>query len=151
MLRVKEHPEITIYDTRWDNGERDIVIARPDAVPPLPKPLSALLGRKRAGVYEHGESLRMSVCLVRPDGNGWPRASWCRSWELVAECGHEILDALYELGVIRIDDCETVLGDDSRQRKRLCALLGPDAEAAPIALYVVTRVLPTLRHVKWLP
>ena len=144
------HPDLVIHDTRWRNGERDVVISRPEDVPPMPKPLSALLGRRRSQVVPHGEFLRMAVVLVHPDSNGWPKRRFCSLEELQDACGPQLFGALHDHGVTRIDTREAILGDDSRQRNRLLALLDPAEESAPIVLYTVTHIVPTLKHIAWL-
>lgn len=92
----------------------------------------------------------MAVCLILPDGEGWPRQKWCTADQLLDVCGTEVLEALNGHGVSRIDTREAILQEDGRQRNRLCALLDPDDEVAPVALYAVTHVVPTLKHVGWL-
>ncbi|MFI1563840.1 hypothetical protein ACH4ZX_12405 [Streptomyces sp. NPDC020490] len=155
-LGISGHPDLLVHDRQWRTGERDIVTARPTQVPTMPKPLSALLGKKRAGVdnwedrgrWQH----RMAVYLVLPDPDreGWPKQKWCSADELVDACGAELLDALGDHGVTKIDTRETILGEEGRQRNRLCALLDPASEVAPVMLYVTTRVVPTLKHIEWL-
>ncbi|MGW6891049.1 hypothetical protein [Streptomyces chartreusis] len=153
-LSVDGHPDLLFHDTAWRTAERDVVTARPSQVPMMPKPLSALLGRKRSGVRRLAERgrlhLLMAVCLILPDGEGWPRQKWCTADQLLDVCGAEVLEALNGHGVSRIDTREAILQEDGRQRNRLCALLDPDDEVAPVALYAVTHVVPILRHVGWL-
>ncbi|MEU5193645.1 hypothetical protein AB0G86_06215 [Streptomyces scabiei] len=149
-LGVRGRPDLVLHDNRWDNGERDVVIARPEQVPPLPNPLSALLGKKRSQVDPHGHRLRVAVCLISPDANGWPTKSFPWLHEVQAACGPDLLQKLYDHGVTDIDTREAILGDDTRQRNRVCALLDPAKETAPIVLYTVTHVVPTLRHISWL-
>jgi hypothetical protein len=149
-LGVHGRPDLVLHDNRWDNGERDVVIARPEQVPPLPNPLSALLGKQRSQVDSHGHRLRMAICLIRPDAKGWPRKTFPSIDEVQGTCGPDLFQALYDHGVADIDTREAILGDDTRQRNRLCALLDPAKESAPIVLYAVTHVVPTLRHIRWL-
>lgn len=47
-------PGLTIHDTRWENGERDLVLYQPAVVPELPVPLSNLHNRRRDGIEESG-------------------------------------------------------------------------------------------------
>ena len=88
----------------------------------------------------------MTVRLVLPDAGGWPRFKSCTVEELAREVGQEHLDRLTSLGVRRIDTKEAILGAEGRNRLELCAVLDPDSPSAAPALYVVSRVLPTLRR-----
>ncbi|NNN34503.1 hypothetical protein HLK59_29915 [Streptomyces sp. S3(2020)] len=92
----------------------------------------------------------MAVCLINPDAKGWPRKTFPSTDEVRGACGPDLFQALYNHGVVDIDTREAILGDDTRQRNRLCALLDPATESAPIVLYAVTHVVPTLRHIRWL-
>lgn len=152
-LSIAGRPTLSIHDTRWTNGERDVVLARPAELPPMPKELSNLLARRRSGIEAHdgGPRLRMAVYLVGPDDKGWPRKRHCGLDELRDACGLELVDECFRLGVIRIDTREALLRDDNPAHKnRLCAVLEPTQDCAPIALYVVTHVVPTLKHIGWL-
>jgi hypothetical protein len=149
-LSISGQSDLFIHDQRWHNGERDVVIARPELVPPMPNPLSALLGKQRSQIDRHGDLLRMAVCLVAPDDKGWPKKTFCTLDELDGACDPVLLDAVYDLGVTTINTREVILGEEGRQRNRLCALLDPSMECGPIALHVLTRVVPTLRHVDWI-
>ncbi len=88
----------------------------------------------------------MTVRLVLPDASGWPRFKSCDIEELAREVGSDHLDRLRSLGVWRIDTKEAILGARGRNRLELCAMLDPDSAYAAPALYVVSRVLPTLRR-----
>ncbi|WP_405889862.1 hypothetical protein OG427_07390 [Streptomyces sp. NBC_00133] len=153
-LSIEGHPDLLLHDTEWRTAERDIVTARPLQVPTMPKPLSALLGRKRSGVRHLTERgrlhLLMAVCLILPDKEGWPRQKWCTSDQLLDVCGAELLDVVHGHGVSRIDTREAILREEGRQRNRLCALVDPANEVAPVALHAITHVVPTLKHVGWL-
>jgi hypothetical protein len=151
-LSVDGRPDLVVGDTRWNSGEREVALIRPEQVPPLPRPVSALLGKRRCKVDAHGDRLRMAVGVVKPDGVGWPRTTWPAMDTLLDICGRDYYEAVFDHGVTQIDTREVILGDDSNHRSRLCALLDPSDEVAPTALYVVTHVVPTLKDdsVGWL-
>lgn len=148
-LAVQGCPDFFIHDTWWGNGERDIVTAKPSHVPPMPKPLSLLLGKQRSTVRFLNKDVLVAVCLITPDAKGWPTRSFCSESDLYRTCG-DLVDVLYARGLIEIATRETVLRDESRMRNRLCALIDPEAEAGPVSLYVVTHIVPTLKLVGWL-
>jgi hypothetical protein len=152
QVGIPGHPGLLIHDTAWQNGEREIVIARPDEVPPMPKELSALLGRMRAGVTRHdAKLLRMDVYMAVWDAkDNRARKMWPAPEEFEDACGPAIYGTLLGLGVVKVDTRRVIQGDESRQQNRTAALLDPAAQGAPIALYAASRVVPTLRVIGWL-
>ena len=139
--------QLSIWDTTWSTAEREVVLGRPEPVPAVPLPVAQLMGRRRASVdVGTGGLLFMTVRLVLPDPEGWPRFRRCDITELTEEVGEDQLDRLFALGVRQIDTKASLLGATGRSRTELCASLDPKASAAVPALYLVTRVLPTLRR-----
>lgn len=139
---------LPVHDTTWAGRERDVVLGVPAGLPELPRELALLLGKRRASVERvTGRSvLYMSVYLVMPDAAGWPRFKKKLDFgELFDMCGEELIYGLKEHGVHEIGTKGEILGESGRSRNELCALLASNCEAAPIATYVVTRVVPTLR------
>lgn len=151
-LSVDGRSDLVVGDTSWDNGERDVVLVRPPQVPPLPGPLSTLLERRRGTVDSRGHRLLMAVGVVEPGDAGWPRLTWPGVDALIDVCGRDYYEAVFDHGVTQLDTRAVILGDESRHRTRLCALLDPSDDVATAALYVVTRVVPTLKDdsVGWL-
>ncbi|MFI5688721.1 hypothetical protein [Streptomyces sp. NPDC051636] len=49
-LRLPGHPALTVHDNYWANGERDLVLYKPDVVPEMPAALSNPHNRLRTGV-----------------------------------------------------------------------------------------------------
>jgi hypothetical protein len=54
-LRLPGRPLLTVHDTRWDNGERDLVLYQPTVVPEIPAVLSNLHNRLRVGIARAGK------------------------------------------------------------------------------------------------
>ncbi|MFE3737852.1 hypothetical protein ACFXPP_05665, partial [Streptomyces sp. NPDC059134] len=70
-VKLEGRPDLTVHDTRWENGERDLVLYQPAVVPEMPAPLANLHNRRRAGVQEtdagSGE-LRVMGWVAGPGG-----------------------------------------------------------------------------------
>jgi len=93
----------------------------------------------------------MSVYLVQPNNQGWPKLRKKLTFDdFHNTVGSELIEATHDLGVTSIASKEKILGETGRSMKELCGTFKPDAELAPIALYVISRVVPTLRAVNWL-
>ncbi|MGW7436224.1 hypothetical protein [Streptomyces sp. NPDC054849] len=151
-LSVRGRPELTVRDIRWQNGERDVRMHLPDVLPEMPRALAKLHDRRRAGVHRTDAGrLWMTAWSVLPGAGDWP--AWRRPTaigELDALCGADRLQAVHEHGVIEIGSKEALLQDAGRTRRQLCAVLDGGVEAAPAALYTVTRLVPVLGHIGWL-
>ncbi|MEU0519102.1 hypothetical protein [Streptosporangium sp. NPDC006007] len=141
-----------VWSRSWHTGERDIVLGRGEVVPSVPAALSALFGKRRAGLERHmvHKKTYMTVCLVLPDDQNWPRRRKCTLEELERVCGADVVGSVYDHGVLDIATKGELLGETGRNRTELCGILDPASESAPVALYVATRVVPTLRKVGWL-
>lgn len=149
-LHIGGHRELPIWIREWDTGERDVVLGRPDRVPPMPAALDALLGKQRASILRRGRHTVMIIYLVRPDENNHPRRKKCTLEQLTGAVGDDLVRATRQLGVVDIGTKEQLLGDTGRTRTELCGILNPKSETAPVALYVISRVVPTLKKVGWL-
>lgn len=151
-LRIKGRQSITIRDTHWNNGERDIRSHLPDVAPAMPKALVSLHGRRRASVYKTGDGQAwMPVWIVRPDSEDWPRHKKSITvTDLDEICGRKLIKAARAEGITELGTKQQVLGTFDRTWRELCAQFSPANEAAPVTLYVVTRIAPTLKHIGWL-
>lgn len=151
-MNVAGRGTFPVWSRSWRNGERDIVLGRGETVPAVPAALSALFGKRRAGLERHAvhKKTYMTVRLVLPDNENWPRFRKCTLEELDRACGVDVVDSVYDHGVLDIATKEELLGETGRNRTELCGILDPASELAPVALYVATRVVPTLRKVGWL-
>ncbi|WP_432869266.1 hypothetical protein [Microbispora rosea] len=147
-LILPDGTELPVWDTAWDREGREVVMGVPEEVPEIPRPLERLLGRRRASVESvpRRRMLYMTIYLVFPNLQGWPTFKKKLSREdLLYACGPDMIDGLHDHGLVSIGTKEELLGAEGKSRLELCALLEPDREVAPVATYVVTRVVPILR------
>ncbi|MER5623054.1 hypothetical protein ABT061_18640 [Streptosporangium sp. NPDC002544] len=149
-LRVEGHHTLPVWLREWNTGESDVVLGRPSNVPPMPEALSTLLNKRRAGIEQRQKTF-MSVYLVQPSEQGWPKLQKKLTLDdFHLTVGSELIEAAHSLGIMGIASKEELLGETGRSRNELCGTFGSGAEAAPVALYVISRVVPTLRAVNWL-
>ncbi|MFD7788554.1 hypothetical protein ACFV4Q_36535 [Streptomyces nojiriensis] len=163
-LVLPGRPLLTLHDTHWGNGERDLVLHQPSVVPEMPALLANLHGRRRAGVEAvpaGAGRLRLMAWTVVPR-TGSDRAGFKKSLttaELAEHCGLSLLRTLTDRPGVTLEpafgreDLPLVDLEHPQDVKPLQhALYFPvgDDETSAMA-YVVTRVMPTLRAVGWLP
>ncbi|WP_152448051.1 hypothetical protein [Nocardiopsis alkaliphila] len=94
----------------------------------------------------------MTVKTVRPGKDDWPTQTSPSLESLHEICGKELVEAAIAQGIIALGPKVELLGaqDNDRTKNELRALFAPERNIAPIALYAITRVVPTLRHVHWM-
>lgn len=163
-LILPGRPQLTLHDTRWDNGERDLVLHQPSVVPEMPALLANLHGRRRAGIeaVPAGRGrLRLMAWTVIPR-TGSDRAGFKKSLttaQLATQCGLSLLRTLTSRPGVTLEpafdreDLPLVDLEHPQDVKPLQhALYFPvDDDETPVMAYVITRVMPTLRAVGWLP
>ncbi|WP_285730385.1 hypothetical protein [Nocardiopsis sp. ATB16-24] len=155
-LGIEGHASLTIRDTHWENGERDLRPMMPEpGSADIPLALALLHGKRRAGIYKvsHRQELSwMTVDTVRPGKDEWPSRTSPSLEGLHEICGKERVEAAIAQGIVSLGTKAELLGaeDNDRTKNGLRALFDPNRHVAPVALYAVTRVVPTLRHVHWL-
>lgn len=139
-------PDLPIWDTTWSTGERELVLGSLDPLPELPQSVANLMGRRRATVEDHQAGvLRMTVRLVLPDQDAWPRFKSCSLDQLRGASGSAHIDELGVSGIARIGTKADLLGESGRNRNELVGLMRADLQEAPAVLYAASRVLPVLR------
>ncbi|MET9727552.1 hypothetical protein [Streptomyces zaomyceticus] len=160
-LRLPGQPSLTVHDSHWANGERDLVLHKPTVVPEMPAALSNLHNRLRSGISassRHGE-LRIMVFPTYVDAHGRPRIKKSLTTvDLANTMGLHHLRELTAREGVRLEaafdrpDLPAVDLDDPQGEKPLQhALFFPtaDAETAVVA-FVRFRIVPVLRHIGWL-
>ncbi len=153
---IEGHASLVIRDTHWENGERDLRPVMPESESAdLPRALALLHGKRRAGIHKApgGQGISwMTVKTVRPGKDDWPTQTSPSLESLHEICGKELVEAAIAQGIIALGPKVELLGaqDNDRTKNELRALFAPERNIAPIALYAITRVVPTLRHVHWM-
>ena len=134
---------LTVRDTRWQTGERDVVTCeRHDS----PERFDTLVGRLRLDVAHHGQpyvELHRHGCArtVAP-GLFVPDLG-----ELDGGCGVDVRATLLAHGAIAVGMREELLGE-GRTRTRFGALFPEEAELVPMVAYTLTRVAPVALRVE---
>jgi hypothetical protein len=135
---------LTVRDTRWDNGERDVVATlRHDS----PQRFDTLIERLRLPVAERGDSLYAELRHVRLKENGRGNLHAPGEAELDAGAGVSVAHALMQHGATAVGTRGELLGDEGRMRSRMGVRFPRDAELVPLVAFVCTRVAPVARGV----
>jgi hypothetical protein len=130
---------LTVRDTRWDNGERDVVASeRHDS----PQRFDTLVERLRLPVAQRGGDLYAELRHVRLKPNGRGNLFAPSEKELDGGAGVQVARELRRHGALRVGTREDLLGDEGRTRGRLGMRVPHDAEVLPVIAYVLTRVGP---------
>jgi len=161
-LRIPGRPTLRIHDSRWLNGERDLVLYKPTVVTEMPATLSNLHNRLRSGISgtEKRGELRIMVFPTYVDKQGRPRI-----WKSLTTAGLANHVGLRHLRTLTAR--KGVWLDRAYDRPGLPpvnlknpqdvkplqhALFFPaDDDETPVAAFVCFRVAPVLRHIGWLP
>lgn len=130
---------LTIRDTRWATGERDIVACeRHDS----PERYDTLVGRLRLSVLDRG-GLYVDLRQARLRLNGRAQLFNADLPYLSAGAGVDVEAVLTANGASAIGTREELLADSGSTRRRIAARVGHDGrEWAPVVAYVLTRIAP---------
>ncbi|MBT2392325.1 hypothetical protein J7E87_23610 [Streptomyces sp. ISL-1] len=161
-LHVPGRPLLTVHDTRWDNGERDLVLYKPVVVPEIPAPLSNLHNRLRSGIapVRGAGRLRIMAWVARVDPLGRPRVKKTfTTLGLTAEYGLERLrEHTACAGVTlepREDRPDLPVVDLNHPQDAVsfehALFFRADDDETPVVAFIHLKVLPVLRHVGWMP
>lgn len=130
---------LTVRDTSWANGERDVVATeRHDS----PQRFDTLVERLRLAVLPHGKGLYVELRQARLKPNGRGNLFVPDEEALDAGAGVSVARALERHGAMHVGTREVLLEDTGRSRTRLGALFPREAELVPLVAYVCTRVAP---------
>lgn len=160
-LDVPGRPALTIHDTRWENGERDLVLYQPAVVPEMPAPLSNLHNRLRAGIKPSRERAGKSWIIgwvAVPEDRPSVKKTFTTA-DLADECGLGDLRGLtsrpgvvLDLARAYADPPDIDLEDPQDTHAVQHALFFPeDDDETPVVFFLISRIAPTLRHIGWLP
>ncbi len=142
---------LTLADVTWSNGERDVRAFEIECPLPQalggPRPLTRLERGGRLSVLRKGgqEYVELQVSRIDPDS---PEL-WSSTYKATDEdfrhlAGDDWKRSLLEAGASKIGPRESVIGDEGRRRKFLCAVLGDRDFPLPVVAYSLTRILPLL-------
>ncbi|MFE0477022.1 hypothetical protein ACFW2V_36055 [Streptomyces sp. NPDC058947] len=152
-LEASGRPSLTIHDTRWDNGERDVVLQQPPLVPEMPATLANLHGRHRAGIAELSPGLqRMMAYLSLPQPVGRPKQKRALTTAQLAEgCGEELLRELVARPGVSLDPAFDLAKPQDTECFQHTIRFQEEDRETPVVAYVLTRLMPTLRQTGWVP
>ena len=134
---------LTVRDTRWQTGERDVVTCERNASPPR---FDTLVGRLRLDVAHHGQPY-VELRQARLRANGRAGLFVPDLGELDSGAGIDVRATLLAHGASAVGTRAELLGDEGRTRTRFGALFPEEAELVPVVAYTLTRVAPVARGV----
>ncbi|MEU3946541.1 hypothetical protein [Streptomyces sp. NPDC029526] len=150
-MEAVDRPRLTIHDTRWDGGERDVVLQQVPVLPEMPAALANLHSRHRAGITAvSDERRRITAFLSLPQPEGRPRQKRALTTAQLAQgCGPTLLcQLLGRPGVSLTPACDPTDPQDIERFQHAITFDDEDQET-PVIAYVLTRLMPTLRHTGW--
>lgn len=150
-LEAAGRPRLTIHDTRWDSGERDVVLQQVPLLPEMPAALANLHGRHRAGITEvSAERRRITAFLSLPQPDGRPRQKRALTTAQLAEgCGSALLCELVARPGVSLTPSFDPTDPQDTERFQHAVVFDDEDRETPAIAYVLTRLMPTLRHTGW--
>ncbi|MFJ2843559.1 hypothetical protein ACIPD2_18190 [Streptomyces griseofuscus] len=160
-LCLPGRPLLTVHDTRWDNGGRDLVLYQPTVVPEIPAALSNLHNRLRVGIARapvNTTTLRIMAFPAWVDGERPRFKKSLTTAQLAAKYGlQQLRDLTARPGVAlhsaggRVDVPGCDVDDPQDDIRMQHALSFPvEDDETPVIAFTHLRVVPVLRHVGWL-
>jgi hypothetical protein len=129
---------LTVRDTRWSNGERDIVACSRNE---SPERYDTLVARMRLVVLEsRGLYADLRQARVRP--NRHANLFVTDIEELNRGSGVDVSATLANHGASEVGTREALLDDPGPARGRICVRFPEDAILVPLIAYVLTRIAP---------
>ncbi|WP_340558034.1 hypothetical protein [Streptomyces sp. GSL17-111] len=152
-LEATGRPRLTIHDTQWDHGERDVVLQQLPLLPEMPANLANLHGRHRAGIVELTPGRwRITAFLSLPQPGGRPTQKRSLTTAQLAQgCGAARLCALLARPGVSLTPPFDVADPQDTERFQHAVVFEEDDRETPVMTYVLTRLMPTLRHTAWVP
>ena len=140
--------KLEIVDFNWDNGDRDVQCL-PTSI--LGDKLNCIASRLRMSIKKHPLRrgyLIMDITLAKPTSIGlqglWAQRFKAEREEITEACGFDITNSLKKVGA-SLGRREFIVNDIGRRRHFLVMEFHKDNAFAPIAAFVLTRVLPLYR------
>jgi hypothetical protein len=130
---------LTVRETTWATGERDVVATRRHD---SPQRFDTLIERLRLPVSRRGHDFYAELRQVRLKPNGRGNLFAASEEDLDRGACVSVARQLERHGAGRVGTREELLGDDGRTRNRLGVRFGQHADLVPVIAYVCTRVAP---------
>ena len=146
LLEVRDDAglRLTVRDTTWSNGERDLVVCERHH---SPQRFDTLVERLRLPVTERGRGLYAELRHVRLRSNGRGNLFAPDRAELDGAAGFDVVDALEREGGC-VGTRGELLADGGPARHRLGVRFPHAARMIPAMAYVCTRVAPVAGDVR---
>ncbi|MGY1834373.1 hypothetical protein ACI79P_04605 [Blastococcus sp. SYSU DS0510] len=140
-------PLMEIAYQRWDGGGAVVALSRGDSAPAFDRLLHG--ARLSVMAREDGaEHVEADLLHWNPSKglNGWGNTKKATPEELDSTLGRSAETLFFEAGALDFGTRAEVLGDKSNGHKNRLAVVFPGYEAlGPLAVYVLTRVLPIVK------
>ena len=124
---------LTVRETTWQNGERDVVTGKRHR---SPQRFDTLVERLRLPVTRRGSDLYAELRQARLKPNGRGNLFNASEADLDAGAGVPVVSELMRHGALVVGTREDVLGDDGRSRHRWGVRFPPAAQLVPVVAYV---------------
>ncbi|MFF6785534.1 hypothetical protein [Streptomyces sp. NPDC012510] len=150
-LEAAGRPRLTIHDTRWDGGERDVVLQQGALSPEMPVGLANLHGRHRAGITEVSEERRRIMAflsLPQPDGRPKQKRALTTA-QLAQGCGAPLLCRLVARPGVSLSPSFDPADPQDTECFQHAIVFEDEDRKTPVVVYVLTRLMPTLRQTGW--
>jgi len=143
-----EDVEVTLADTKWENGERDVqAVDRKNS----PSAVDSLVRRLRIGVYRSPLQEQLAYMELRcaiPDANGRAVIKKLSEKQISTLLGVPLAQLLPSAKGIVLGTREQLFRDDSRRRTELCALFPSSDTQIPAMIWTVTRLMTFIAGLK---
>lgn len=139
-----QNVQLTLSDTQWDTGERDVQATDRSTSPAR---VDSLVRRLRIGVYPsplHEQLVFMELRAALPDEHGRAVVRKITLQNFEALLGYPLSHLLPRARGIIIGTRAELFKDESRRRTELCALFQRADVQTPATIWVLTRLLPFL-------
>jgi hypothetical protein len=137
-LTGSDNLRLTVRDTRWANGERDVVACERHE---SPERFDTLVDRMRLSVLDHG-GLYVELRQARVRSNGHAGLYNASATDLDDGAGVGVRATLLAQCAVQVATREELLGDKGSTRFRMGARFTDEDSLVPLVAYVLTRVCP---------
>ena len=133
---------LTVHDTRWLNGDRDVRVARRNA---SPERFDVLVGRLRMGVQATDDGDLSMMLRVADPADARPTRKQVSFAALHEMAGVDPAEHLTRFGATALGTGRDLGRARTRTQNQLMVRFPPSAELVPVAAFMLTTVLPLAR------